>query len=1303
MIELVYSNRTESLLQNLANYLLNHQAQETHPLEPVEMVVPNRNMETWVRLRLAQTTGIAANLRFRRLENFIGEIVARASPGEYKLINLDTVEAAILSVLLDDKILDSPDMQPIRKYLASAGHTAAFKTDSAFDIHLEADGADLRRVQLASRMAHLFQEYSFSRPEMIAAWRKNDLEKRAGRRSGSPALTNLPYVDPAKDNPALAPTVTWQRALWCAVFGENGILKKNPPEEFKRWTTLDQVAFDDSLFEKISSSGYPPVHIFGVSYVARIFQLLFARLGEAGTLRIYTLNPCKEFWEDVETDRDYSRRLGKIGRTRSIWAEAGENEEEDPFGLNVADTPALRYWGRPGREHIRLLGELTDCDFESAFDDPLEYGSGLLHHLQNDIFERKPEQFLEKCPEQISTAPYRPDETLKLTAAPSVRREVEWVADEIWRLMREDQPGSERTPLRFSDVAVIVNSAERDIYLPQIEAVFAACNNIPCSISDLPGTTGSRVVEAMKLLLRLSFSRFSRTEVLSLLSHPAIIGRFDNLTPADLADLSEKLGIVFGADHSDHEGTYIDEDVFNWDQGIRRLALGAFLTGEKSGDDRFFETERGRWLAEEVSGSSISAAARFGLLVRSLFADARFVREQQLTLSDWSRFYSVQIDAYLHSEDGTDARDRLRLLNALARLESMDLGYKVSGRVAAEIALEAIEALGGGRGQYLAEGVVVSSFLPMRAIPFRTVFVLGLGEGLFPAPAERDALDLRSARRRAGDVDPSERDRYMFLETLLCTRDKLCLSYVRRDEQTGDPLQPSAVVQELLHILQTGYLGEEGIKGLRIEPALRRYDDLPAPGETFFDEARVEKRIQEISLGLYSRLPRAGESKPAEEPGKIEKLVNPEAWKKLSAMLALPGEPPEAGFITTTTLEPGPSEEASVEAPISISMSAIRRFLECPMQGWAAAMLGLTGDEEDLMEREEEDFELGRQLETWLLREAFLDSAASGRSPAELYDKRAERLRLKGQYPVGILAQVATANHRTILKDWQYRLGSLLERVNSIDENEPVPIPLHRVRLGRSSEQSATESVLDPLVLDVVLGEAEEQHRVVPVRISGRTEGLFDDRLTSITFQPGQLSTNRNRTMRGKGFRHLLRGIIDHAVLSAVSEAGNRERRILLCHAGDPDREGFLGLKLRPLDPERARFWLKEVVTDLLNGPHAYLLPCEAAFLEYYERTRPGRNRKKANEQESDQGQDAGTPSEPAADLLRPAAASINGEKLRTLALELAEDEWSMFSSLWGPVPSPRSYEPPPASEAAGIAARRFGPLFADIIELEGF
>ncbi len=1284
MIELFYSNRTEQLLNALADQIRAQKA-ETHPLEPVELVVPNRNMETWVRLELAQKLGVAANLRFKKLEQFIGDIVGKTCPGNFKVAGLDITEAAILATLLDEEAISSPDLQAVRGYLESSAEDEKYLTGNgrppaAADNLLASDGADIRKVQLAVRMAYLFQEYSFSRSEMISAWRKNSTEH-----------IKHPFADPAACDPALAPTATWQRALWRSVFAAGGVLEKNPPPEGERWITLDQLTSEIELIDIIKTAGLPPVHIFGVSYVARLFQDLFALLGESNPLYVYTLNPCAEFWEDLETERAYYKRLDKEmnRREKRVWAGTGETENEDPFGLFLADNPALRYWGHPGREHVRLLGELTDCDFTDRFIEP--EGANLLEEIQKDILYREPE----KTDLATNPDPRQPDESIKLVAAPSVRREVEWVADEIWKLMSNDLGDP---PLRFSDIAVIINSAGRNIYLPQVETVFASCHNLPNSVSDLPGTAESRVIEAMSLLLKLPFGRFSRAEMLAFMSHPAVISRFDDLSPGDLAELAEKLGIIFGADRTDFAGTYIDQDVYNWDQGIRRLALGAFMTGGKSGDERIFQVDQDRWLVEEVHGSSRAAASRFGLLARSLLADSRFVRNSKMTLKDWARFYTAQIDTYLYLEDDADQRDRLRLLRALAKLETMDLGEEVSGRVAAEIASRTIESLGSGRGQYLAEGVVVSSFLPMRAIPFKVVFLLGLGEGLFPAAGQSDALDLRTARRRAGDVDPAERDRYMFLETLLCTRERLYLSYVSRDEQTGDPLQPSAAVQELEHILKQGYLGDEGLKALRCELPLRRYD-LESFDQTYFDESRVEAKIKQIARSWReSLLPAAGDQTetgaPArgslsEELNAIQKAATAEAWSKLSSLLALPGQAPDSAVVSTVPRAALGEEESTIEAPLYLPHSSLRRFLECPMQGWAASMLGLAEADEDLVDREEEDFEVDRLTETVLVRDVFAEAMATCKDPEELYKKRTERLRLAGKFPVGKLGQVIETRHRGIISGWQSMLELIAEKVYAEKDQGAASLlskPLERIRMGRSGGQSFTDRVFDPLAFNLEIESRESEKKVMPLQLGGLTEGLSQEQPATIIFLPRKPFSGQGKPAVQGSFRYFLRGIVDQALLAAVGalSAGDSERQIMLCFSDGPEETAVYKMRLQPADQQKAHKWLSSLSEDLLKSHHAYLLPVEAVIGHYFDLAGGGKGKPMLS----------GMPPEEF-------DATYDGSELVKAVTNLAGNDWLRFSSLWGPVPSPRSYPPPGAEEAKEMVARRFGPIFEDIISLE--
>ena len=122
------------------------------------------------------------------------------------------------------------------------------------------------------------------------------------------------------------------------------------------------------------------------------------------------------------------------------------------------------------------------------------------------------------------------------------------------------------------------------------------------------------------------------------------------------------------------------------------------------------------------------------------------------------------------------------------------------------------DGISGGRGDYLTGGVTVAALMPMRPIPFKVVYVLGLEEGRFPGNEPENRLDLRTRKRRIGDITSVERNRYLFLEILISVKQKLYLSYVSRDLQKDRDLQPCSVVHQLRRYVEQRILGGRTFK-----------------------------------------------------------------------------------------------------------------------------------------------------------------------------------------------------------------------------------------------------------------------------------------------------------------------------------------------------------------------------------------------------------------------------------------------------------------------------------------------------------
>ncbi len=1198
MIHLCYSNRTEALLEVLVRALDARRARGD-ALEPVHVVVPNRNMERYVELGVAHALGIAANIVFHRLERFVGRFVEEALEGA-RVFDCEAFETRLLRALLDPGLRDAKELAPVARYLGAAGD--------------DADAIDLRRIQLAQRLARLFEEYAFSRPEMLARWEL-----------GERAIDEGPF----------APSEAWQRALYLEV-----VRPREGDPRIALHEALARIAPKGAAPFALEEDRPPPfgasaVHVFGVSYVARAFQWVFAALARRTELRLYTLNPCMEFWEDLDTVAEQRNRTRAPHRGERL-GEAALEAREDPFGLGDGgasdDTPALRLWGRPGREHVRLLNELTECDFQAVFRDPLEAGhTRLLLRLQHDILVREPERT-----EPLADAP-AVDDSVQVLACPGVRREVEAVADAIWQLV-EASSGT-GAPLRFNDIAVIVNGQDRDVYMPHLDAVFAEAHRIPHNVVDVPLVAGSRVVEAALLLADLPTTRFTRPEVLDVVTHPAVCG--DTVDAGAWVELVDRVGIFRGIDHDEHAGTYVTRDILSWDQGVRRLALGAFMTGEQSGDMRALSLDGERYAPEESLADE--QAARLGALVRSLAADARFARDATLPLAEWARFFGGLFEGYLSPASDAEEADLRRCLAAAQALAERGLDTPVSYRIALELVRASLSDLSGGRGEYLADGVVVSSFLPMRAIPFRAIFLLGLGEGRFPAAERRDTMDLRAARRRAGDVSPAERDRYMFLEALLSARERLVLSYVARDELTGDALAPSAVVQELSHILARGYLPPGGEGALVRTVPLRRFTDAPNAPPPSIDEALREQRARALGEDLRRHLAAEGRFLDgAEQMDLVRREAGP-GWNALRDVLAIPRVP----SLAANHAVPGSANDR-----ITLSLSQLRGFLECPMQGWARAVLRLADGEDHAPEaHEDEPFEPGGLDKAVLLRDAWV-RAGSGASREAIYSEMALRLEERGRWPVGALGELRAAEDERCFEAWDACLRAVPEL--RLRDTASVEARLSRIRFGGGLEHGQADRPCDAIVLQMPDPRPGREGKALHVDVVGALEPMVLTPRGSITLVTSAHKSGVDGALQEA--RYALRGFFTHVALCASGAFDLSAHAAWTFFAGGSAKTG--PIRFAPIATATARDYLATLARDLIGAPHGYLFPCEAVFV-----------------------------------ASRGDWARVTGELLVDAAAWV-RDERDGGGSRFGPVARHLDQPIPQPAEALAMTRRRFGPFF---------
>ena len=1092
MIHVCYSNSLEALVEALVADRQRVRSNLEENLFAIDsVVVPNSYMGAYLKLQVAAQQGVCCGIVCTDFMKFLRGCL----PSRLRLLDRSVLQSLLCSLLASSALTNEPELEPVRTYLHGAG--------------MEEAELAKRQFQLAKTLARLFLEYDAFRPALLQRWL---------------AETTAPMTTEEGE------TEGWQRGVWRHLWQPGMVFDRIATTTGCQWKTVSMLAQMDSL----EDWHLPPrVYIFAFPFLSPAYHHILQRLQYRTDIHIYAINPCREFWEDLD------------------------GAESDALGL--------RFWGGQAKQQIRMLNHMCRYDFQDRFSLPT--GTTLLAQVQTDILTRA----------NISS---RPDDTppcsdgsIRIFACSDVRRELEVVGEEIWHLVKEDDS------LRFNDIAVWINPSTASVYTAQLPAVFREVESIPYHLVDIPVVDNVRIVEALRLILELPFGRYTRRDLLEIMTHPAVVGRFEQVYAREWIAWSERLGIVRGVDRNDHLGTYIERDLFHWDQGLKRLALGAFMSGEDVGQGPLEKIDFGgtSYVPHSLEGGELASAARFITLARSLIADARYCQSASLPLSEWGKLFVTLAKTYLHPQSEEEARHVNRCCDAMSSLLDIDVdGRPVSYRIAYEFAKQTLERLHFTRGEFLADGVMVAPMSAVGSIPFRVVFALGLDEGAFPRLDGNNPLDLARRQRQSTEVSLRDRDRNAFLETILSAKERAYFSYVARDSHSGEVRPPSGPIAELGYLLALGYgyREREGSDAIRKVHPLRSYDRCYFP-QLYSEEQPTPPRS---SVSLSAR-------KQAQAVALREHLcahlrandVTIPAAHVLEAHMQQMADHSVGSILSSLQLSSREAIEKTVDSPIPLPFAALRRFLETPLQAWATFVLGLRdGSVDDWMTREDEPVRGSPLMVAQTLRDLFTEYLTTSGdrdwgSLVSAYEQRADLLEWTSTVPTGVFGQHERERQRSILARWNYHLeemGIARQQVWS------------RVRVG--SVRSPGEGVrVDPLSLRIRQGEHIASE--VSVEISGSTDLLGGKEVGSLVLVPSEVISPR----------HILRGVMDQLVLSAAGLAAGQEHFITIVTGG----KRLERYRLAPWSQHEASQYLCELVTDMLTKNHDYLLPCEAVFL----------------------------------------------------------------------------------------------------------
>ena len=924
----IHSNRMENLRKIAVKWVCRH------PLAPLEnelFIVQSNGMAQWLKLALAEDDGcgISAAVTFQLPARFLWQAYrAVLGPDEippespYDKERLKWRLMRLLPTLSDEN-----NFSPLSRFLS--------------------DDPDLRKqYQLACRLADLYDQYQVYRADWLEDWAlgRDQLRNAYGK------------PDP------LPPGQSWQADLWRRIRSDVPAMERDTSRSSLHRRFLKAAR----ALPKRPISLPRRVIVFGISTLPKQALEAFHTLSRHSQVLFFVHNPCRHYWADIIEDRG----LLRIEQVRHP-SKAGAFKNMSPESLHQYVNPLLASWGKQGRDYIGLLygydqPEAYRKSFGEIdlFDDFVAEGRMcLLQQVQQAILELAPLPGADEKKQPVSPD----DHSISFQLAYSRQREVEILQDQLLDLFKRNPD------LKPKDIIVL--TPDINAYTPHIESVFGNLSRqdsrfVPFTIADRPDRAGLPMLQAVEKLLQLPGSRMAQSDLLDLLQVPAFRDRF-GLGEKDVIQLQRWIdgaGIRWGL-HALHRTEFDLPPGMaqnTWAFGLHRMLLGyAVGTGVPWQNIEPYD---------EIGGLEAAFVGPLSVILSHLEKHWRALRKPAPPKEWYARILALMKDFFLPTTSGDQLIQR-HLENGLEAWRSAchDAGLEepLTLPVVRDTLMGAMRDASVSQ-RFLAGMVNFCTLMPMRAIPFKMVCLLGMNDGEYPRSTHPMDFDLMASPNgyRPGDRSHREDDRYLFLEALLSAREKLYISYIARDVHDKSERMPSVLVSQLRDYLTDGW---------RVTPSS---SDAQEQDSALLDQLTCLHPLQPFSKAYF--LPN----------GHRNLFTYAHEWRQLNPR----------------KMEPGQDRLGPAHADNRPELIRLIRFLKNPVKYFFNERLKVYFDDVDAISRNQEPFTLDG-LSPFNLGKALLNAGLAARASEspEAVHLATERLRRTGELPPGGFGHLSAA------------------------------------------------------------------------------------------------------------------------------------------------------------------------------------------------------------------------------------------------------------------------------------------------------
>ncbi len=371
-LTILSSNRIETLQSGLTQLMTANPPR--NPFTPEVVVVPTYAMSRWLNLRLARGQGVAANIHYPQVGEWIWQTAAAllGDAPQRDPYSGDALTWPVFALLPD--LVEGGSFPDLREYLAD-------------------DQSGIKRWQLAQRIAGVFERYQLYRPQLVRAWSAGEEHH-------------------------------WQAKLWRMILSHT----KQPHRAELIARAINQLGATQPV------AGLPErINLFAISSLAPIFVEFIHALAANSHILMFQHSPTDQYWADLVSEKTRARQrlhnpdqasyLETGNDLLSSWGRQGQAMQDLLLDLGPVIDAENEHNHPPGGDNLlRVLQQglfsLSPPRVGASVDDSLSVHvchspmreCQVLHDYLLDLLDRNPglccEDILVMAPEISRYAPF---------------------------------------------------------------------------------------------------------------------------------------------------------------------------------------------------------------------------------------------------------------------------------------------------------------------------------------------------------------------------------------------------------------------------------------------------------------------------------------------------------------------------------------------------------------------------------------------------------------------------------------------------------------------------------------------------------------------------------------------------------------------------------------------------------------------------------------------------------------------------------------------------------------------------------